>query len=195
MRIIFFTVFLTITQAVWAAVPVPYQGVVVLHSGQILTGQIYMPSFELIFMVSGEQRIALPVHLVRQVRFYDSGIDVNRKFEVLHYAEAGGSGLALFETVLAGQVKVLRKPRTSRLGISGGNHDEFDYYYVADRTIVSMSKFYHQLFPLLERELGGSIREFMRLHNLEASNTADAIQIIRFYNKRVGAHQVVAGLR
>jgi len=195
-RTILFLGFLTIAKVVWSAEPVSYQGMVVLQTGQVLTGQIYMPSFELVFLVSGEKRMALPVHKIKQVRFYDSSIDVNRKFELLHYySETGFSGLVLFETVLVGNIKVLRKPRMGRLNASGGDHDEFNYYYVSDNGIESMSKFHRKLLPGMQDELGDALKEFLRVHDLSATNSMDAIQIIKFYNNTRNSPQVMAGLR
>lgn len=187
--------FLAISKLGWSAQPVSFQGVVVLQSGEVITGQIYMPSFELVFLVSDEQRIALPVHKIKQVRFYDHFIDVNRKFEVFQYSEAGFSGLALFETVLVGHIQVLRKPRMNRLGVSGDDHAEFNYYYVTVDGIENVLKFNRKLFPLIQAELGNVLKEFLREHSLNASNTVDAIQIIKFYNSARNTSQVMAGLR
>ena len=174
----------------------PYEGAVVLQSGQVMTGKIYMPSFELVFLVSGEERIALPVSKIRQVRFYDPSINVNRKFEVYRYSGSGYPGLTLFETVLTGDVKVLRKPRTDKLDISGADHKAFSYYFATDEGVKNLARFNHLLFPAIQEELGEMLKIFMQEHHLDAKDEIDAIQIIKFYNgARNGHHVVAAGLR
>ena len=74
-RIMLFLGFLSICNFAWSGEPVSYQGVIVLQTGEVVTGEIYMPSFELVFLVSDQQRIALPVYKIKQVRFYDNTIN------------------------------------------------------------------------------------------------------------------------
>lgn len=194
MRICLAISFFCVCQFCWSSGPVAHEGSVVLQNGEVLTGQIYMPSFELIFLVSEEQRIALPAHKIQQVRFYDAAIDVNRKFEVYRSADGGISGALLYEIVLFGDVKVLRRPKVSAQLISGASHADYLYYFSHNDSIEDLIKFNRLLFSKIKSELGEPLTSFMRVNDLYPDNIVDAMRIIKFYNSAKHSHQVIADL-
>lgn len=180
---------------VYAADPIAYEGSVVLRSGEVMAGRIYIPSFELVFVITDDQRLALPIHRISQIRIYDHQLNVNRKFFVQASKESGFVPPVLFEIILWGDINVYRKPKQQFVNFSALDHLDFDYYFEGGDQFEKLEKFSKRLYPIILQERGASIIDFIRANDLSPNDEVGAIQIIRHYNQSKRSNQMIADLR
>lgn len=184
MRSILILVLFPICSVSLAEDPAFYEGIVVLENGDVLSGKLLMPTFELVLVVSEEGRLAVPVHKIDQVRFYDHVANLNRRFGAFSDGTSWGNQKVLFEIVLFGEIKVLRKPKSFFQDISKMKHSDYQYYYVIENEcIMKLDGSNRDLFVKMKSELGSNFAVFVRERGLYHNYTADAIQMIKFFNE------------
>ena len=157
-----------------------FQGVVVLADGLVLNGELALQEvFEMVLFRDSNGLRVLPAHRVAEVRYYDYDSDINRHFVSI---EKSGPRLEsnLYEVVLEGQVRVLRKVKRLH---SKEKSDRFDYhYYVAGpRQMVNLKQFRSKVYPDLVKD-HPAIIAYQRRHKLNPNLPGDAILLIGYCN-------------
>lgn len=173
--------------------PTSFQGAVVLVSGEVATGQIYFPSFELIFVITEEERLALPISKISQLRFYDHEANVNRKFKT--YWDDLEQRRLLFEVVSFGEIDILRKPKSSLQSQSKLDHGDYQYFFATNDIVQDFSNFRSKLLPIIKDDMGDAADRFLREHGLNVQKEADIIRIIQHYNQSRRSSVLIADLQ
>ncbi len=168
-------------------------GVAILNSGQVITGQICSPSLHDVVLYRqspGSYASALPAHKVSSFRFFDEVADINRQYVSLRQPDR--RSFEFFEVVVQGPVKVLRRAR----GNSSQKHDEilgYQYFCWDGDNLIPIRKFKSQMFPKIADEVKG-LWDYVSTAHLDASEMKSAILIIREFN-RVAQSRVLAQAR
>jgi len=161
--------------------PMEWQrGVVVLIDERVLTGSIYNPKgFDLIFLQTKEDRIALSAGKVRLFRYYDSIANINRKF-VSVKGEKGNCHF--YEVIINGEVSVLREFKRFANRSHPDEIDSYNYYTYVNQTLEPIINFKNKVLPKLLEDRG-EIQEFIRRERLDHYGMKSALLIIAEFNR------------
>ncbi len=146
-----------------------HSGVLVLQDQQVLVGHIAFDQVLGLVLIKEKETIkTYTVHNVASFRFYDKGMNVNRKFVVNQNEYTHNTkGLEIFEVVVEGRISVLRKVKKYLISTEGehlhpqnSNIDlewqrrNFKYFVKYNNKVVSMHKFETRIFPVIEKKMG-----------------------------------------
>lgn len=158
-----------------------YSGSCVLANKTVVTGRFSVNAlYDLVLMQrSGGGAEVLPAHRVSSVFFYDSAANINRRYISIPSGEAR-SKWSLYELVVSGVYKVVRKPLQGLRFSDPNDHIGFSYYFVRLGVPEPISSFAVKLYPHLKEN--SKLVSFVRDEKLDASQLDDAIRIITYYN-------------
>ncbi len=173
-----------------------HQGVVVLNSGEVLTGKLqYHPKWEAVSL-KGEGGVqTYPASGLSQFRFFDSDRSLWRKF---HSFRPGSetSGKMIYEEVVKGSFSLLRKYKQIAPVKEGENkylsHSspekekllmdhvvDFDFYFFHGGQMLPLNDFREYTRELPESK---ALKEFAELHSLDWRNRFDVVMMMNFLN-------------
>ncbi len=158
-------------------------GVVVLGTNEVVTGSIYLPGYETVFLSIDSVVKVFPAYRVKQVRFYDPEINVNRRFIVIQERNSYTRLCKLYEVVLVGTIDVLRRAVETVPISSLKDQTAYEYFIRSEDILIPLSKFRHTLYDELVKNTIG-LRIFVKANKLNPTTAADAIRIIQFSNKQ-----------
>jgi hypothetical protein len=171
-----------------------YEGALVLDTGETLTGNIRMPSFDLVFIENENVRLALTPQKVQVVRFHDPKHNLNRKMITRVDVEQDFQGKSFYEIVVSGEIRVLRKPRAGLRFTDPMRHLDYTYFTEWGSRLEPMRKFYSSVYRQMQAEIGPQLKEFARQNPVDPNKEADAIRIIQFYNKIKSEQLIIASV-
>lgn len=180
-RYILFCLLLLNSVFVFARSVVWYEGSVVLKSREVLTGEISIePDYDLILHRSNGKVEVYPAHKINSLYFYDAEANINRKF--ISLKETGlFNHHQLFEIVLRGEVSIYRKQKLFT-GTNPSDAEGYLYYIYHNEQLTDLIKFRTQIYPQLLESSGNTLSVFIKDHRLNPNSSANAIEIIKFYN-------------
>lgn len=173
-----------------------HQGVVVLNSGQVLTGPLqYHPKWEAVSL-KGEAGIqTYHASGMSQFRFFDSDRSLWRKFHSFRPASETSNNM-IYEEVVKGAFSLLRRYKQIAPVKEGENkyisHSspekekllmdhvvDFDFYFFHDGRMLPLNDFKEYAHELAENEV---LMEFAELHHLDWRNKFDVVMMLNFLN-------------
>ena len=161
-------------------------GVVVLHSGEVLPGQIALhQSHDMVLLQSGDKRTVLPAHKIKCVLFYDAIKNINRRFITITTKDNTRISHRIFEVVLSGDITVLRRSASLFANIN----DEvsgFEYFLKVGNELITIRKFRTKIYPTIV-DASAELEQFVRKNRLRPAFPADIIQIVGRHNEEVEA--------
>jgi hypothetical protein len=167
-------------------------GTVVLNDDQVLNGIISVKAkHDLVLLKIGDRVNVLPAHRIKSVYFYDRQNNVNRKFVAISPRNALRQHRQLYETVLTGDVSVLRKLKMNA-GELGSDADDFDYYILHHEEVTSLNRFRSAIFPALVDAKGNLLTDYMKAKRLNPNIDADVLLIAEHYNQLVEEETAMA---
>jgi hypothetical protein len=191
-KILVSIVLLALTFAVQAGTPEWYEGSVVLKSSEVLQGSLSVhPVYDMILFKSGDKPVAVyTADKIRSVYYYDPNSNINRKFVSVHQRVNAFAANHLYEIVLFGEIKVLRRIAS---GFADPQDDKngYEYYVTKGEELIPFHKFRAEVYPQLINNSQALIR-YMHVRKLSPNQQADIIRIVDFYNKDVRSRSVLA---
>ena len=172
-----------------------HDGVVVLRTGEIVSGKISVASFQLALVEKGEVRQVFPAHLVDKIRFYDEEHNINRKF--ISVQSNISNEFSLYEKIVDGAAIVLRKPKfltwqSSQVSVL--DHTQFEYFVMYEAEIVPINQVKRAFFNNWNRMVADELSSYVKYEHLNLYDTADVILLIKYYNQSVRRKLLVADL-
>lgn len=160
------------------------EGVIVLSNNQVLNGSLFFTGFETVLFKTHDKELVsvFRAHDLQQIRFFDSLINVNRRFIIANGTEDHYQHSKLFEVVLDGGISVIRRlPLASESMMQQTHALAYDYFIKVDLDIVPLSKFRDRYYPSLLKNCFG-LSAFVSAQKLNPNIQVDAIRIIKFCN-------------
>jgi len=168
-----------------------YEGSVVLETREVLVGEISLEiNHDLILFRVNNQVTLYPAHKIHQVRFYDIRSDINRKFISLSDNNGVVHEWHLYETVVRGEVNVLRREKSITTGSS--HNDDFVYFVHYNNELSLLYSFRDKVYPAMVLQGGPQFESYVSDHKLNPNKSANAIEIVMYYNKFVKENQTLA---
>ncbi|HEY3403626.1 MAG TPA: hypothetical protein VGK59_09585 [Ohtaekwangia sp.] len=168
-----------------------YEGSVVLETREVLVGEIAIESnYDLILLRADNQVMLYQAHKIQAVQFYDSQVNVNRKFISLWEMNGLLRECHLYETVLKGEVSILRKGKGLSKPVSDA--DDFVYYVRFNESLYALNSFRDNVYPSMVMKGGSRLSTFVLDNRLNPNKSANAIEIVRYYNRLVKDDQTLA---
>jgi hypothetical protein len=179
--------------AAQASIPQWLKGSLVLHTREVLTGEVSIEARHDVVLLRQHGHVDVyPAHKISAVYYYDTTVNINRKFVSLASTSSYRPVFRLYEVVLAGEVNLLRH---ERLAAPNFNHHEiqgFQYLIRFQDDVIALRKFRNRIYPKLLRAQPASIAQFVKANHLNPSEPAAAIRIIQYYNTLSADHVTVA---
>ncbi|MEP2667995.1 MAG: hypothetical protein ABJH04_03310 [Cyclobacteriaceae bacterium] len=172
-----------------------HDGVVVLRTGEIVSGKISVASFQLALVEKDEVRQVFPAHLVDKIRFYDEEHNINRKFVSIQSKIT--KEFSLYEKIVNGAAIVLRKPKFLALQssqVSVLDHTQFEYFVMYEGGIVPINQVKRTFFNSWNRMVAYELSSYVKDEHLNLYATADVILLIKYYNQSVRRKLLLADL-
>lgn len=170
--------------------PLPWApGTVVLHSQQVVGGEVCFQTAEL-FLFRNEGLVhAFSPRQVASFRYFDA------QDSLLHHLVSGTDELGIarfYEVVLAGPVRVVRlfRPRVP-LARPVSHSEDFSYYVWFANERAALRQFRKKILPLLAAADPGLPADIRGQH-LRAHLPADAIRIAQLFNRRASTPHLLA---
>jgi len=179
--------------AAQASSPSWLQGSLVLHTREVLTGDVSIEARHDVVLLRQNGHVDVyPAHRISAVYFYDPAANVNRKFVSLASTPSHRPVYRLYEIVVAGEINLLRHERLAA-GHSA-NHEIQGFQYVVhfQNDIIALNKFRNRIYPRLVRAQPENLATFVKDNHLNPNEPAAAIRIIQYYNTLMGGHYAVA---
>lgn len=160
-----------------------HEGSVVLTTREVLKGKINLHElYDVVTLNNGDDMKVFPANRIHSVYFYDAKANINRKFTSIQHSSHGAfSSYQIFEVVLSGEIRVLRRLK-SNLSDPSDDASGYHYYYQIRHEIVALHKFKSKAFPIMVRTCE-SLLPYVEQNKLNPTFSADVIRIIDFYNK------------
>jgi len=176
-----------------ASPPSWLQGSLVLHTHQVLTGEVSIEARHdvVLFRQNGHVEV-YTAHKVSAVYYYDPAANVNRKFVSLASTSSYRPVYRLYEVVLSGEVNLLRHERLATARFTNHEVQGFQYVVRFRDTIIALRKFRSRIYPELLRTQPESLARFVKDNHLNPSEPAAAIRIMQHYNTLVAGDYAVA---
>ena len=160
-----------------------YSGSVVLESREVLVGEIALEkNHDLILFRKNNHVDVLPAHKIESVQFYDERANINRKFISLQETNLVWKVYRLYEVVVPGDVIVLRKEKALATPKKSNAHD-FIYVVRYANENFDLKSFRTKVYPTIGKDGGLLLSMFMLDNHLNPNKSANAIQIIKYYNQ------------
>lgn len=149
-----------------------------LSSDSVLVGLVSVSTNKDLVLFKRETRVdVLPAHSVRNVRFFDSVDNVNRRFVSIDDLPRR---CWLFEVVADGEISVVRRERRFNFE-RGSGLNSFDYFVVLEDRIVPLRNFRNKVYPIIVRQPG--FKDLVRHRRLDVNAFDDSIEIVMLYNR------------
>lgn len=171
-------------EATWRA------GVVVLASGEVLTGSLFVNArHDVLLYRAADADVCdvLPAHQFHYAQYYDSATQIHHKFTTLE----SESGWRLYEIIVKGAVAILRHQR-SVVRTARSDAEDFHYYLHHRGNLYPLRDFYRHVFPELLVSGGTAFADDIEELHLDATRPADAIRIVQRYNALYGGDASLA---
>jgi hypothetical protein len=169
-----------------------FEGSLVLSNSEVHIGRIsFECDHDLVLFEKNDSRMIFPAHKIKSVYFYDSTTNINRRYVSLKVADGAGSRYYFYEIVLAGEIDVLRRKKSSAFSkhIDPLDYNYFIYY---NETLTPLQKFKRKIFPHLQSTSDRRLAEFITARRLNIHLPENAIQIIEYYNSVANNSETIA---
>ena len=162
-----------------------FDGSLVLSNGNVRVGRISIEcDHDLVLFEQEAVRTVYPAHKIQSVYFYDYTTNVNSRYQSLRKSEGVGSRFYLYEVVLAGEIDVLRRKKSSAFPKHTAPTD-YNYFIHHNNVLVPLRKFKRKIFPYIQSSSDKWLKEFITAKRLNIQLPANAIRIIEYYNSVV----------
>jgi hypothetical protein len=173
------------------------RGVIVLHSGEIIQGDLcYDQHLEVVQCQSEGITKAYTALQVKYFRYQDQHMGIERKFIPVAFSPTSDyKHDAFFEVVTDGPITLLRKhsrwkhltanPGFMRVNPELGFSNQvigFEYYVQQSEGLRKVKKFRKEFFPAIMREYGEKVNQFVRKNQLKLFMMASQIIVVQYYN-------------
>jgi len=173
-----------------------YQGVVVLSSGEVLTGPMqYHPKWEAVLLKGDGGVQTYHASGLSQFRFFDSDRSLWRKFHSFRQGRETHSNM-IYEEVVKGSFSLLRRYKQIAPVKEGENkyltHSspekekllmdhvvDFDFYFFHEGQMLPLTDFRAYTQKLPESK---ALREFAEMHHLNWRDKFDVVMMMNFLN-------------
>jgi len=169
------------------------QGSLVLHTQEVLTGELSIEArHDMVLFRRHDHVEVYPAHKISAVYYYDTAVNINRKFVSLASTSGYRLVFRLYEVVLSGEVNLLRHERLA--AVRSTNHEVQGFQYVVRfrDAIITLRKFRSRIYPELLRTHSDGITRFVKDNHLNPSEPAAAIRIMQYYNTLIAGGYAVA---
>ncbi len=157
-----------------------HEGSLVLKNNHVLQGKLAVqPAHDMILFRTKDRMKVYTADKITAAYFYDEATNVNRKYISLDESEYSFSASYLYEVVLFGEVRLVRRLSNN----AGMDHAQaYRYFVLVGKELVSLKKFRTKVYPdLLSRSEG--LFTFINKYDLNPNNSADIVRIIDYYNQ------------
>lgn len=160
-----------------------FRGSIVLNNScEVLTGKISIDeTYDMVLFKEGDQILVLNAHRLQALYFYDSIANINRKFVSLKRQTGQRVEHRLFEAVVSGEVKVLRKLKSYH-GTSRSDSDDYSYYVQWDEHLEPLQFFKERVYADLLIKAGNDMEFYETENHLNPNHPADAVMLIIQFN-------------
>ncbi len=171
-----------------------FKGSVTLTDDRVLVGQlsIKVPA-DFLILRSVEGKTAFLAHKIKSFRYYDSIGNINRQFMSIKDSPSF-QHWKLFEVVMQGKLKVLRRPRVQVFSNSLHEIDDYNYFVWHNEKLIPIKKFRSVIYPELMREKPIQIEQFVSSHHLNINEMKAALLILKEYNQLQNQKRLLAKL-
>lgn len=167
-----------------------YEGSVVLETREVLVGEISLEvMYDLILFRSNNQITLYRSHRIQSLQFFDAEANINRKFISVWETNGIIRQCHFFESVVKGEVGVLRREKVL---IKPTSERDFNYYVQHNDEMFSLYAFRNKVYPSMVVKGGSRLSAFVLDNNLDPNKSANAIEIVIYYNKLVKDDQAMA---
>lgn len=157
-----------------------YTGAIVLQTQEVLTGILAVePEYGIVLHRSGDQVNIYPAHRIQSLQFYDTRVNINRKY--ISLPQGIRRRYHLYEVVVKGSVHVLRREKQNISSVYS-DADSFVYYIYTGSELVQLRAFRKQVYPALQQGGGVQFSMFVLEQNLNPNDGAHAIRMVQYYN-------------
>ncbi len=186
--------FLSLFPSVEREKEIAYEGTIVLETNEIVTGLFYFEEkMNLLYKRKQTGLEIFPIYKVKALYFYDARENINRRYiKLANDKSRSNFPNQLYEVVLAGELKVLRKRKTydfpdkgesSELTKAEENAYNYHYFIQFNEDLVEMCDFSKKVLPHMRnqhpRELGLLLKEY----DWNIHQASGAIRLIDEYNQ------------
>lgn len=161
-----------------------FQGSIVTSSTRVvLTGEIALEeNFDLILFKQQGQVQVLNAHRLESVFFYDSLLQMNRKFISVRDESLLGSNFGLYEVVVTGEIKLIRHLK-DYAAPSSSLVDDYVYYIHNLEQLVLLQFFSERVYADLVVRGGEHLKQYEKINRLNPHHADDAVKLIIQFNK------------
>lgn len=192
MKIVVSIVLIVLPFALNAETPEWYEGSVVLKSNTVLQGTLSIhPVYDMILFKSGNKPVEVyTADKIKSLHYYDKNSNINRKFVSIHQRVNAFATNHLYEIVLYGEIKVLRRIAS---GFADPRDDKngYQYYVTLGEDLIPFLKFRSEVYPHLIND-SHALTQYIHVQRLSPNHQADIIRIVEFYNKEVRSRSMLA---
>jgi hypothetical protein len=170
-----------------------FDGVLVLKGNEIVKGQMSLKSdMEVVLVKSNEKVTVYPAHRILFFYYYDDVEGKNRNFISMEKRKGAARRFLLFETIVEGELSVLRKEKSNTPHVMVDQAIEYIYFIHWDNELMALRKFRTKVYPRIINAMGSQIKTYIENNKLDPHLSSDAIQIIDYYNQCVSSQPMVA---
>jgi hypothetical protein len=178
-------------QATQAESPVWYEGSLVLKSKEVIVGKLSVhPFHDIVLFKAGDELRVYTADKVQSFYFFDVQSNMNRKFISLQEKINAFTTHALYEVVLSGEIKVLRKV-IADYADPHNHRDSYHYSICMGEETIPIHKFRTKVYPGLISSSNSLARRISET-GWNPSIKADIILIIDYYNKEARSKSILA---
>lgn len=161
-----------------------FQGsIVTSNTREVLTGEIALEeNFDLILFRQQGQVQVLNAHRLESVFFYDSLLQMNRKFISIRDKSSSEYNFGLYEVVVTGEVKLIRHLKDYAAS-SSSLVDDYVYYVHNQGQLVPLQFFNERVYVDLVVRGGEHLKQYEKINRLNANHADDAVKLIIKFNK------------
>lgn len=156
-----------------------HAGSIVLADKTVHKGEVVVHgAFDLVLFRDASGVMVYPAHKISALYYFDVAANINRKYVSLA-TSVESKHFAIFEIVLYGDIKVVRKVQSQRSDTSD-DRQGYNYFIHFQNELISMNDFDKTVFPLLSHDspsLPGMVSEA----KLNPSTAADVIPILKLF--------------
>ena len=186
----FILIFLS-SQATLAQSPVWYEGSLVLKTNEVVVGKLSVhPVHDIVLCKTEDALMVYTADKVQSFYFFDVQSNLNRKFISFQEKINAFTTHALYEVVLSGEIKVLRK-LIADFADPDNHRDSYHYFVRLREEIISINKFRSKVYPHLI-SASGSLSRRINETGWNPNVHADIILIIDYYNREVRSKSILA---
>jgi hypothetical protein len=100
----------------------------------------------------------------------------------------------LYEVVIHGKAKVLRRPRALTFSDTLDEINDYNYFVLYNEELTPIKKFRTVVYPELIQEKPIEIEQFVSSHHLNINEMKSALLILKEYNQLQRKNQLIAKL-